>query len=63
MNEKKNYVVRTAMNFSIGGTEYYLQPGDEVELPDHELVTSLLVRKHIELKQKTEKKETKPITK
>ncbi len=59
MNEKKIYVVGTAMNFSIGSAEYYLQPGDEVELPDHELITSLVTRGHIEPKLKAEKKETK----
>ena len=59
MNEKKTYKVNTQMNFSIADAEFYLVPGVEVELPEHELISSLLIRKHIELIEKTEDKKTK----
>jgi hypothetical protein len=43
----KKYKVNTAMNFSIGADEFYLTPGTEVNLPDHELITSMTKRGHL----------------
>jgi hypothetical protein len=41
------YKVNTATNFSIGAEEFYLKPGDEVRLPDHELIASMVTYKHL----------------
>ena len=49
------------MNFNLGSDEYYLQPGDQVELPEHPHIQSLVRFNHIELidNSKLEKKDTK----
>lgn len=44
---KHTYKVHTATNFSIGAQEFYLKPGQEVELPEHELIHSMLTHKHL----------------
>lgn len=59
MSGKQTYKVISPTNFSIGKSEYYLQAGETVELPDHELIESLLKRGHIE---KVEAEKSKPST-
>ena len=51
--KKKKYLVNTTMNFSIAADEFYCVAGNEIELPDHELIDSLVIQKHIELVEKT----------
>jgi hypothetical protein len=41
------YKVITGTNFSIGKQEFYLSPGQEVELPSHALVESMVKRGHL----------------
>lgn len=53
---KKTYKVNTAMNFSIGTEEFYLTVGAEVELPEHELIDSLVQKNHLTKIEKASKK-------
>lgn len=51
------------MNFSIGTEEFYLQEGNEAELPAHELIDSLIAKGHITKVEKAVKKIEKEVLK
>ena len=60
---KKTYRVNTTTNFSIGDEEFYLKNGDEVDLPDHELIESMLIHKHLVKIAKPEQRKSTQIIK
>lgn len=43
----KKYLVKTSTNFSIEDKEFYLQSGQTVDLPDHELIEGMVIHGHL----------------